>query len=58
MSSKGRKQGKKNTANTIGLKTRIPGECTQESRQFFFVFFAENKRGMDRQLVKINYLLV
>ena len=41
MSTKGDKQGKKNTANTVALKTRVLGEGTQESRYFFF----QNKRN-------------
>ena len=36
MYMKGDEKGKKITANTIALKTRVPGEGTQESRHFFF----------------------
>ena len=35
MSTKGDEQGKKITTNTIALKTRVPVEGTQESRQIF-----------------------
>ena len=42
MSTKGDEQGKNITAITLALKIRVPGEGTQESRQFFlFLFFSE-----------------
>ena len=41
MSTKGVKQGKKFTANTVALKARVRGG-TQESRQILFL-----KKGME-----------
>ena len=45
MSSKGGEQGKKITAITVALKTRVPEEGTQDSRFFF------SEKGMDKLLV-------
>ena len=41
---------KKNTANTIALKTRVPGEGTQESRQLFFL---QKKEWTDNSLIEL-----
>ena len=38
MSTKGDEQGKKITPNTVSLKSRVPGEGTEQSIQFCFVF--------------------
>ena len=43
MYPKGDEQGKNITSITIALKTRVPGESTQESWQFFFYVSKINK---------------
>ena len=54
------------TTITVALKIRVPRWGTQEIEIDFFFLFAKKKKkkkkkkekGMDRQLVKLNYLLV
>ena len=38
---------KKIAVNTIALKTRVPGEGTQESKQFGAGFFFYRKKGIE-----------
>ena len=45
------------TAITIALKTRVPRGGTQEILTDFFSVCKKKKR-MDRQLVRLNYLLL
>ena len=50
MSTKGDEQGNKITANTVALKTRVPGVGTQKSRQ---IFFCRRKEWTDNSLIEL-----
>ena len=59
MSTKGDEQGKKIAANTIALKTCVPGWVHKNlDRFFFFFFFFVSQKTLVRNKIKKNYFLV